>query len=173
MTETETWFSTFWDTFPADLCHRKKGSRKKAWLIIEKMAPSKDMQNKILANLRELIRFYRLEKKADGKTDRWPMVTTWLNGECWENLADIGSYCDANERIAARQCSCGSDVEILKSCFSCHYKEKDKLYDRYLNEINVSNGIGKVSTESKSDYYTRCRERLVKGGGISGSLARE
>ena len=173
MTETlDIWFSQFWQTYPRDLCHKKLGSKKNAEKIIERMSPDTTMREKILGNLRELIRFYRAERKTTGKTDRWPMVTTWLNGECWENLADIGSYCDLQDQALASKCSCGSDVEILKSCFSCHYKEKDREYDRYLNEINVSNGIGKVSTESKSEYYQRCRERVVKGGGVAGVLAR-
>jgi hypothetical protein len=99
------------------------------------------------------------------------MVTTWLNGECWNNIEDIGSYSDANDKINSRKCKCGEDTEIKDSCFSCHFKESDREYDREINKINVQNGIGILPNEAKSDYYQRCRERCLKGGGMGRAIA--
>ena len=170
MTELQ-WFDTFWQTYPADLCHKKKGSKANALKIIEKLSLTSDMRNTILGNLRELIRFYRLERKADGKTDRWPMVTTWLNGECWNNVEDIGSYSDANDKIASRKCKCGADTEHVNQCWDCYNKEHPNPYDSILKEQLKTIGLWKEAGETVPDWRDRCRAYCVKSPGL-GSVQR-
>ncbi len=157
MTDLETWFAGFWSCYPADLCHKKKGSRKNAFTIIEKLNPDTDMQNKILGNLRELVRFYRLERKANGKTDRWPMATTWLNGEMWNNVEDIGSYSDANDKIASRKCACGNDTEHVNQCWDCYGKSHPNPYEKQLKAESKRIGLWKLDGETLQQWRDRSR----------------
>jgi len=172
MNPLETWFEQFWQTFPADLCHRKKGSQKKAWIIIEKLAPDKAMREKILGNLRELIRFYRAEEKAKGKTDRWPMVTTWLNGECFNNLDDIGYQ--ALKEETTRQCKCGNPTETGRECGACYESRtgQNERHDKFLYAQLCKIGLGKKPGEPQKEYVQRCKD-YVKSSATMGSIKRQ
>lgn len=171
MTELEAWFDTFWQTYPSDLCHKKKGSKENAFKIIEKLNPDTDLQNKIIGNLRELIRFYRLDRKANGTTDRWPLVTSWLNGKMWNNVEDIGSYSDANDKIASRKCACGADTEHVNQCWSCYGETHPNPYEDILKEQLKSVGLWKEAGETVQDWRERCRAYCIKSRSL-GSVQR-
>lgn len=168
----EAWFNEFWLCYPSDLCHKKKGSKANALKIIQRISPDTNMQSRILGNLRELIRFYRLERKAEGKTDRWPMVTTWLNGECWENITDIQSYSDMNEKIEGRKCKCGGDTDIGNECWSCWDSNKRHKYDDELKEQLKSIGLWKTDGESIHEWQMRCRDYCVNRGAMGACLTK-
>ena len=60
-------FTTFWETYPTDLCNRK-GSRKQAEDVWNKINPSEYGQ--IVINLRELMRVSRKVKKIEAPRKR-------------------------------------------------------------------------------------------------------
>ena len=162
-TQLEKWFHIFWSTFPSDLCHKKKGSKSNALKIIKRINPDEDLQASIMIKLRELIRHCRAEVKTVGKTDRWPMVTTWLNGEMWNNIEDLESSVDMRARAESRKCNCGQPVEIGKLCRSCYTRLTpdssgwDKLLLAELNNL----GLAQAEGESRPDWNRRCREYHV------------
>jgi len=171
MTELETWFETFWSTYPAGLARKRKGVKGVCWKSVQKLNPDKALQDLILGNMRELIRYDLREEKAHGKVDRWPHASTWINQERWTMLENIGSYSDLNEKIAAKKCACGNEAYTKGKCNDCYYKEQDKIYDQGINANNIKNGIGINPGESKPDYYLRCRAWLTKKGGLGKVLA--
>jgi len=162
MNELENWFSIFWDTFPSDLCHRKKGSRKVAYQAIVKLNPDKELQSKILGNMRELIRYDRLQLKAGQKVDRWCFVSTWINQERWETLTDIGSYSDVHDKIAGRKCACGNEVGHVNQCWKCYSEEHPNPYEEYLKAESKRIGMWKKPDESLQEWRDRNREWSVK-----------
>jgi hypothetical protein len=158
-TELELWFGTFWETYPADLAHQIKGSRKKAMECIVKMDPDKELQETILGNLRELVRYCRRQRKADGKTDRWPHAVTWLNQERWEMLRDIGSHSNLNEKIAASKCvTCGADATHTDKCWKCYDKGIQNTYEKELKRESANNGLQQKPNETPADWSARCRK---------------
>lgn len=171
MEELTTWFEIFWQTYPADLSRKKKGSKQQALKSIEKINPDSNLRDTIITNLRELIRHDRLEEKAQGKVDRWPFVSTWLNQERWNMLEDITSYTSLNEKIAARKCRCGNEINIVNMCWSCHDEKHPPDYS--LNKKAMrKNDLTKKPEESRPEYNEKCRQWLVKNGGMGKVIAR-
>ena len=168
MEETDK-FEVFWQTFPADLCNRK-GSKKKARIQWDKLTP--DIHAQIIINMRELIRVERRLKKSNEFVPKWPMVTTWLNGERWADIEDIRQS-ESMPAQVARKCTCGSDAAINGKCWPCHDSNdpKRKAHMKYLYSHLISIGLGKNPDESKEDWIARCKAhtsprigRLVSNG---------
>lgn len=171
MTEALTeWFEIFWQTYPADLSQKKKGAKSVALKSIEKLNPDADLQNKIMTNLRELMRHDRLAAKAGDKVDRWPFASTWINQERWQMLEDITSYTSLNEKIAAKKCQCGKDVQIVDKCGDCHdeqtgnKKARDKLLLANLSAI----GLARKEGETRPAWNARCKAYITQKGGLGG-----
>ena len=154
--EEKDMFEQFWKTYPIDLCSRR-GSKPKAKKIFDSI--DEEMKKQIIVNMRELMRVDRAVKKAGDFVSRWPMVTTWLNGERWEDICDIKQ--SHQMPVDRRKCSCGADTEIVDKCWACHdlvdpavAKRKQILKDKF-----IENGL--FHDESKEDRTKRCREFAV------------
>jgi len=160
----EEWFSKFWGLYPTDLCQNKKGPKSVALKSIEKLNPDEKMREKIITNLRELIRYCRLERKADGKTDRWPFASTWINQERWNSLEDVDSYSGLQEKIAASKCSCGKDATVTDKCDACYFGEADKIYDQGIVANLQACGKGRRDGEGISEYRQRLKAGFTKSG---------
>ena len=157
-------FTVFWSTYPADLCNRK-GSRKKAEIIWDKLTT--EIQDQILVNMRELMRVDRKCRKAGEFVPRWPMVTTWLNGERWEDITDIKQ---SHEMPATEKtkCNCGAFAEVRGGeCFNCFYKRTGlkKENDSFLNGHLIKIGFGRREGETRAEWNKRCREHATSGLG--------
>lgn len=156
----DEFFNLLWETYPADLAHRKKGSKPRALAAIVKLNPDKDLQGKIITNLRELIRYGRLEIKANGKTDRWPLVSSWINGEYWNMLEDIEMPSTLYSKIAAKKCKCGQPIDIVDKCWKCH-DEANPIHRAWRRDSYnhlVSLGLGKRVDEDARSWGLRCRD---------------
>ena len=112
-------FELFWQTYPLDLCTRR-GSKAKAKVIFDKL--QEDMQKQIVINLRELMRADRALKKAGQFVSRWPMVTTWLNGERWNDIDDLKP--SESRPTAAKTCQyCDKPADWKNSLCWGHYEQ--------------------------------------------------
>jgi hypothetical protein len=168
-------FSTFWETYPVDLCNRR-GSKKKAELIYDKL--DDDVKKRAIVNMRELMRVDRALKKAGEFVPKWPMVTTWLNGERWEDIADIRQSADM-PKGDTRTCStdgCNGPVEWKTICWRCYDKLVNPDYHKKMQELaneNRRTGCDIRADETPHEWYLRCRrfcvERGYKGGNLGGS----
>jgi len=155
----EVWFEKFWQTYPTDLCLKKKGPRTRAWAYIEKLNPDQDLRNKIMVNLRELINYYRTEKRVYGKTDRWAFASTWIKEEQWENIRDIQEMpSELKTKLNGDNCACGKKATIQGKCDACwdrgspDYRERRKAMYRHLQD----QGLGMRKGESRSEWNLRC-----------------
>jgi hypothetical protein len=148
-------FNIFWDTYPKDLCNRK-GSRKKAEDQWNKL--STEVQDQIVVNLRELIRADRAVKKGGEFVARWPMVTTWLNGELWEDIHDIRQ--SDSLPVDKRKCSCGEDAAVKNQCYACYEggSESHKARMQMLYNELLRIGMGIKDGETKQQWHARCRD---------------
>ena len=116
----EDWFNLFWQTYPSDLALRKKGSKSECLKAIKKLNPDEQLQQKILTNLREIVRHCREEQNLTGKTDRWPFAVTWIRQERWCCIEDLGSTHDMREKHGEKRCKCGAKIEICGQCNECY-----------------------------------------------------
>ena len=151
-------FELFWQTYPLDLCTRR-GSKAKAKVIFDKL--DDEMKNKITIQLRELMRADRAMKKTGQFVSRWPMVTTWLNGERWNDIDDLEP--NKHREYAKKKCTCGADVEIADKCWGC-YGEKDKAtkeHMQYLYDNLCEMGLDIRSFPDKGSWIAACKERAI------------
>ena len=161
-------FDQFWSAYPNDLCNRK-ASKKKAKESWDKLDP--EIQQRVVTNIREMIRADRAAKKANEFVPRWPMVATWLNQERWEDIVDIRQRTDKPESYA-KECKCGSPAEHINQCWSCYDKDsaiyKQKIAD--LKGVFIKNGL--LHSETKAERADRCKD-FLRSKGYLGSLIPE
>ena len=166
--QEENPFELFWQTYPLDLCTRR-GSKAKAKVIFDKL--QEDMQKQVTINLRELMRADRALKKAGQFVARWPMDTTWLNGERWHDIDDLKP--SEARAVGAKTCQfCDQPTGWKNLCWD-HYDEfnpnqaiigADELKQRF-----IDNGL--FHDETKAERTERCRQfavprlRAILGGG--------
>ena len=119
----EDWYEIFWQTYPKDLLHGKRGAKEGAFKTkLKNLKPEK--RDEILASLREQIRYYRKLKNSGEHETKWcfPMVSVWVNQNRWSE--EIDSHYELQEKIRAesRQCKCGKEVLGPKftECAECH-----------------------------------------------------
>ena len=160
----DDWFNEFWQTYPADLSHKKKGSKSEAYKYILKLKPDEDLRKKILINLRELMRHCRQELKVTGKTDRWPFATTWLRREAWNDLEDVTSSMEMQERSVL--CGCGQPVQINKYCWSCFEKKQPTDWREHLIKLAQTEGTT-IALERLHHKYRNLSRRDLRPGSFS------
>ena len=88
MTEYPDKFIEFWETYPNELAHKKKGIKQKAFEAWEKL---KD-HDEILRKTRELIRYDRHCLSLGEKPDRWPHASSYLNGGYYDREITFSDY---------------------------------------------------------------------------------
>ncbi len=164
MTDMETFFSNLWQTYPSDLCRKKKGAKSVALKAVEKLNPDKSLREKIMSNLRELMRFDRAENKAGNNSQYWPHVATWINQERWTMIEDIGSYSEIKDK---RKCACGNDTDHLNECWDCYGKTHANPYENALKEKLKSIGLWKADGETVQEWQLRCKAYTIKNGSLS------
>jgi hypothetical protein len=164
----DDWFSEFWQCYPADLSHKKKGSKSAAMKALKKLNPDEKQLDHIMISMRELMRHCRNELKLTGKTDRWPFVSTWINQERWTMLEDVSSS-ELKNRVARKECKCGKEAKWKDLCWDC-YEEANpdpwrELRVKKLHELGLVHG-----GESKGDVIQSCRSYLIQNGLLAKTL---
>jgi len=153
-------FGLFWSTYPSDLCNRK-GSRKVAEQKWDKL--DAEVQQQILVNLRELMRVDRKLKKMGEFVAKWPMVSTWLNQERWQDIVDIRQSEDMP--VECSKCACGQPTNIGRLCWTCY--EKLNPTDFTLQKAALRNaGLTKREGETRQEWNLRCKEYCLPKGGL-------
>ena len=156
-------FTQFWEAYPKDLCHKKKGGMPVARKSWDKL--SDDQQQHVLTCMREMMRYDRGLIKRGEKVDRWPFASTWLNQERWRGIEDIQALTD--KPVITDKCSCGRPVEIAHKCAKCYQDtsqdHKDRMQLLY-NELKRI-GLGKDQNETKADWIARCKEFALENMG--------
>lgn len=115
------WYEIFWQTYPKDLLHGKKGAKEGPFK--EKLRGFKqEKRDDILFSLREQVRYYRKLKNAGEDKTKWcfPMVSVWVNQARWSE--EIESHAELQEKIEAKSCKCGKPVHgpRFTECYECH-----------------------------------------------------
>ena len=147
-------FSTFWETYPKDLCNRA-GSKQEAQKVWDKITEDKEQ---IIVNIRELMRVDRKVKKTStNKSDWiWPMAVTWLRQARWQDIESIKQTADMP--LDVKTCSCSKPVQIVNQCWDCYgYTNRWGLKDEF-----IKNGL--LHDESKAERTERCKGWLRQKG---------
>ena len=137
-----------------------KGSARKAW---EKLPDDAQLHTEIMGAIDAQKRWRVRERAAGSHLPDWKHPATWLNGECW--LDEVRTNQEIQQLPkAGPECKCGEAAAVKGLCPECYTRLTQPGHFRFLYEHLCKIGLGKLKTESKSEYAARCREMVLRSG---------
>lgn len=161
--EFEQWFTSFWWLYPNDLCDKKKGSKFKAKQAAEKLYKKGGIEElvRIKLNTEALIRYDNKEYQRNGRPDRWPHASSYLNQGYYDR--EIESVSEKHVPISST-CFCGQEAIVMGQCHTCYYKNDSRELDRkkMLKDSweKVKERFPRDEGEGLATYAKRCARKL-------------
>lgn len=159
-------FERFWSAYPRKVA---RGAATKAW---EKLNPDEGLSEKIILAVDAQKRHRRkVEEQNEKLPERqrrflpdWKHPGTWINQQCW--LDEIPSSQDIRRIIDKAKCQCGSEavttVHGKNVCTKCYDNEIHPDFKAKVYKNLCDNGLGKMKTETPSEYLKRMKEIGIK-----------
>lgn len=144
-----------WTEYPRDLCHNKPGHKARVEKAAQKI--DKSLYKQILLDMDALKRYDRKQHQPD----RWPLISSFLNGRYWERLIDSVMETKKAEKKEPEKCKCGHPVEIgpTGECAECYAKRTDPNLQRRKNALESINLYS--PGQSRSEVIENCRAALL------------
>ena len=167
---TDEAFEILWQTYPSDLAHKRKGSKVDGRRAFDKKIKSQDSYNDVMSKLRVLVKYWRAKRDSGVKVDRWPFFSTWVNGERWTDIAEIGEFSQVGEKKDAACCStqgCNNPVGWKTICWSCYDATVNPDFHKKMQGLaneNKRTGCDIRADETPQQWYARCRQFCVDRG---------
>ena len=165
MTDTKTWFETWWKELPKHhFTSQNKGSRAECLREIEKLAPDEKLREHITWYTKELTLRTAKMKSKDIRVAGFKHACRLIKYAFWED--DLPSIATEQAKIAADKCECGHDATILNKCWKCFNKtsKAHKEHRQWLADQAVKIGTMIREGESREAWYARCKDFCINKG---------
>lgn len=163
MTEQELtdWSDKFWNLYPSDLSHKKKGVRKKAHDAIKKLKFTQAQLDVVWVKTLQLMKYDRKCLQMGDRVDRWPHCSSYINQGYFDR--EIESTLAMETRIEGKKCACGKEAfnagKFGWVCGACYNLKTgvDRMHYENLKKV----GLGAKPGESKHDYCMRMKDAAL------------
>lgn len=158
MSELRDWFESWWLTLPKELfTSQSKGSKAEAWIQVEKLAPDKELQEKIMWYTRERMLRDRKRRRQDIKIAPWKHAVRLIRHRFWEDeLPDTRP--DQNQAELTK-CACGQPANIGRVCWDCYEKINGDPWKATRKAELVRLGLAKPGQDRKQ-VIESCKQYL-------------
>ena len=150
----EDMFERFWVSYPSDLCKKKRGGKQPALKAFQKINPSEEEFNRMMANMKAQIRADRQDKDAY----RWPFVSSYLNQGRYDDMIDPveTKYVQEIKTCSMDKCSNPVHGPGFLVC-STHVPNK---HSELLKSAWVRTGISTKDPDYREQCRAYCKERF-------------
>ncbi|MCK5612529.1 hypothetical protein KAR91_62235 [Candidatus Pacearchaeota archaeon] len=161
MSEFEKWYEKFWAAYVPDLLYNTKGPKEGPFKDKLKRT-SPEVRDKILAKLRDQVRYRRKSKAMGNDKPMWclPAVKVWVNQKRWTE--DVPSHMELNKTVEVQKITCiHCPTEVPHKhtmCEACMKKEQEQ-HDKKGLDVLEKMGIYKQG-DSQEELNAKCREEF-------------